>query len=112
MKIKNIFKNKSEMNTENTDQEPIDSEIENEVNELEAAEELTVEAKLEEDLAREKDKFLRLFAEFENFKKRTAKERIDLFRTANQEVLQAMLPVMDDFDRAMIQISKSEDEVL
>ncbi len=100
------------MNTENTDQEPIDSEIENEVNELEAAEELTVEAKLEEDLAREKDKFLRLFAEFENFKKRTAKERIDLFRTANQEVLQAMLPVMDDFDRAMIQISKSEDEVL
>ena len=100
------------MNTENTDQEPIDSEIENEVNELEAAEELTVEAKLEEDLAREKDKFLRLFAEFENFKKRTAKERIDLFRTANQEVLQAMLPVMDDFDRAMIQISKSKDDVL
>ena len=100
------------MNTENTDQEPIESEIENEVNELEASEELTVEAKLEEDLAREKDKFLRLFAEFENFKKRTAKERIDLFRTANQEVLQAMLPVMDDFDRAMIQISKSEDEVL
>jgi len=100
------------MNTENTDQEPIESEIENEVNELEASEELTVEAKLEEDLAREKDKFLRLFAEFENFKKRTAKERIDLFRTANQEVLQAMLPVMDDFDRAMIQISKSKDDVL
>jgi molecular chaperone GrpE len=44
---------------------------------------------LAEDLAKEKDKFLRLFAEFENFKKRTAKERIDLFKTANQEVLQA-----------------------
>ena len=53
-----------------------------------------------------------MFAEFENFKKRTTKERIDLFRTANEEVLQAMLPVMDDFDRAMVQISKSEDEVL
>ena len=100
------------MNTENTDKEPIESEIENVVNEIETAEELNVEAKLEEDLAKEKDKFLRLFAEFENFKKRTTKERIDLFRTANQEVLQAMLPVMDDFDRAMVQISKSEDEVL
>ncbi len=112
MKIKNIFKNKSEMNTENTDKEPIESEIENVINEIETAEELTVEGKLEEDLAKEKDRFLRLFAEFENFKKRTTKERMDLFRTANQEVLQAMLPVMDDFDRAMIQISKSEDDVL
>jgi molecular chaperone GrpE len=112
MKIKNIFKNKTEMNTENTDKEHIENEVNNVVNELETAEELSVEAKLEEDLANEKDKFLRLFAEFENFKKRTTKERIDLFRTANQEVLQAMLPVMDDFDRAMIQISKSEDQVL
>lgn len=112
MKIKNIFKNKTEMNTENTDKEQIENEVNNVVNELETAEELSVEAKLEEDLANEKDKFLRLFAEFENFKKRTTKERIDLFRTANQEVLQAMLPVMDDFDRAMIQISKSEDQVL
>jgi len=77
-----------------------------------SAEELTAEEKLSEDLANEKDKFLRLFAEFENYKKRTSKERIDLFKTANQEVLQALLPVLDDFDRAMVQISKSEDEVL
>lgn len=100
------------MNTENTEKEHIESEIENVVNEIETAEELSVEAKLEENLAIEKDKFLRLFAEFENFKKRTAKERIDLYRTANEEVLQAILPVMDDFDRAMVQISKSEDEEL
>jgi molecular chaperone GrpE len=112
MKIKNIFKDKTEMNTENTEKEHIESDVESVVNEIETAEELSVEAKLEENLAIEKDKFLRLFAEFENFKKRTAKERIDLFRTANEEVLQAMLPVMDDFDRAMVQISKSEDEVL
>jgi len=107
------------MNTENTgNQNP---ELENELNpetpttdtpEVEAAEELTVEQQLEEQLAQEKDKFLRLFAEFENYKKRTTKERIDLFKTANQEVLQAMLPVLDDFDRAMQQISKSEDEAL
>ncbi|MCA6423201.1 MAG: nucleotide exchange factor GrpE [Flavobacterium sp.] len=112
MKIKNIFKDKTKMNTENTEKEHIESEIENVVNEIETAEELSVEAKLEENLAIEKDKFLRLFAEFENFKKRTAKERIDLYRTANEEVLQAILPVMDDFDRAMVQISKSEDEEL
>jgi molecular chaperone GrpE len=112
MKIKNIFKNKTEMNTENTDKDPIENETENVINEVETAEELSVEAQLQEEIAKEKDKFLRLFAEFENFKKRTAKERIDLFKTANQEVLQAMLPVLDDFDRAMTQIAKSDDEVL
>ncbi|MFN3756995.1 MAG: nucleotide exchange factor GrpE [Flavobacterium sp.] len=73
---------------------------------------MSPEQVLEEELAKEKDKFLRLFAEFENYKKRTTKERIELFKTANQEVLLAMLPVMDDFDRAMNQISKSEDEIL
>ena len=106
------------MNQENTDN--IEKEInENEVsieqtqeNSIPPAEELTNEERLEEELAKEKDKFLRLFAEFENFKRRTAKERMDLFKTANQEVLQAMLPVMDDFDRAMVQIAKTEDELL
>ena len=73
---------------------------------------LTVEEKLSVELAAEKDKFLRLFAEFENFKRRTAKERLELFKTANQEVLQAMLPVLDDFDRALAEIRKSEDETL
>lgn len=100
------------MNTDNTDKEPIENETENTVNGIETAEELSVEEQLQEELAKEKDKFLRLFAEFENFKKRTAKERIDLFKTANQEVLQAMLPVLDDFDRAMVQIAKTDDEVL
>lgn len=102
------------MNQENTDhieKEIIDNEVSAEQKQ-ESAEipdvEMTNEEKLEEELAKEKDKFLRLFAEFENYKKRTSKERIDLFKTANQEVLQAMLPVLDDFDRALIQISKSD----
>ena len=96
------------MNTENSEKE---CEVnDNTVNEVESTSLLTVEEQLQEDLAKEKDKFLRLFAEFENFKKRTAKERMDLFKTANQEVLQVMLPILDDFDRAMIQISKTEDE--
>jgi len=73
---------------------------------------LSVEDQLREDLGKEKDKFLRLFAEFENFKKRNAKERVELFKTANQEVLLALLPVLDDFDRAVAEIGKSGDENL
>ena len=56
----------------------------------------------------EKDKHLRLFAEFENFKKRTAKERIELFKTANKEVLTSMIPVLDDFNRAQKQFETDE----
>lgn len=67
---------------------------------------------LQDELAKEKDKFLRLFAEFENYKKRTSKERLELFKTAGQDVLQTMLPVLDDFDRAMVEINKSEDKNL
>lgn len=112
MKIKDIFKNKSTMNTENAEKEPLENETENVLNEIESTEELSIEQQLQEDLSKEKDKFLRLFAEFENFKKRTAKERIDLYKTANQDVLQSMLPVLDDFDRALVEIAKSEDELL
>ena len=101
----------SQESTENIEKENINTENVSENQEITATE-LTVEEQLQEELAKEKDKFLRLFAEFENYKKRTAKERIDLFRTANQEVLQAMLPVLDDFDRAWAQISKTQEEAL
>ena len=61
---------------------------------------------LKDEIALEKEKYLRLFAEFENFKKRTAKERLDLFKTANQEVITSLIPVLDDFKRAVLQIEK------
>ena len=57
-------------------------------------------SRAETELADLKDKYLRLAAEFENYKRRTSKERIDLFKTANQELMMALLPVLDDFDRA------------
>ncbi|NIJ46182.1 molecular chaperone GrpE [Wenyingzhuangia heitensis] len=60
----------------------------------------------------EKDKYLRLFAEFENYKKRTSKERIELFKTAGKDIIVSLLPVVDDFDRGMVEISKSENEEL
>ena len=119
--FKNIFNNKKDkqqMNTENTENEVVTEteNIENAAAETNPIEEpivnLSVEEQLQLDLATEKDKFLRLFAEFENYKRRTSKERLDLFKSANQEVIQALLPVMDDFDRAMTEIKKSEDDVL
>lgn len=57
-------------------------------------------ARLKDELAEAKDKYLRLYAEFENFRRRTAKERIDLIQSANEQLLKALLPVADDFDRA------------
>ena len=103
------------MTTENTENEKEldDATIENNANgEQLIVEDLSIEEQLKQDLDKEKDKFLRLFAEFENYKRRTAKERLDLFKTANQEVLQSLLPVLDDFDRALAEITKSGDESL
>ena len=69
--------------------------------------------KLEDQLKEEKDKFLRLFAEFENYKRRTAKERIELFSTASEEVMISLLPILDDFERASVEIEKDlENETL
>jgi molecular chaperone GrpE len=53
------------------------------------------------------DKYLRLYAEFENYKRRTSAERMDLFKTANQEVLISLLPVLDDFERALKAMQKA-----
>ncbi len=91
----------------------LDQIDENEESTIENSEkQFSEEEKLKNDLEKEKDKFLRLFAEFENYKRRTSKERLELFKTANQEVLTAMLPIMDDFDRAMVELDKSGDEGL
>ncbi|WP_082685231.1 nucleotide exchange factor GrpE [Hymenobacter sedentarius] len=58
------------------------------------------ETRTDAELADLKDKYLRLAAEFENYKRRTTKERIELFKTASQELMTALLPVLDDFERA------------
>jgi molecular chaperone GrpE len=56
--------------------------------------------KLQDELAEAKDKYLRLYAEFDNFRRRTAKEKIELIQSAGEGLLKALLPVADDFDRA------------
>ena len=75
----------------------------------EAVENQVDEVNLEDQVKEEKDKFLRLFAEFENYKRRTAKERIELFSTASEEVMVSLLPILDDFDRASAEIEKDND---
>ncbi|SFR67361.1 nucleotide exchange factor GrpE [Maribacter stanieri] len=88
------------------DSEDQEQKLENENEE----EEMSVEETLNDELAKEKDKFLRLFAEFENYKRRTSKERMELFKTAGQEVIVSLLPVLDDFDRAIKELAKSDDK--
>jgi molecular chaperone GrpE len=65
--------------------------------------------KLQAELNEQKDKYIRLFAEFDNFKRRNAKERIELIQTAGKEVITSLLDVLDDCDRAEKQIQTSED---
>ncbi len=74
--------------------------------------EISKEEQLQEQLNQEKDKFLRLFAEFENYKKRTSRERIELFRTANEELMTVLLPILDDFDRGLAEIKKTKEKEL
>ena len=64
---------------------------------------------LETQIADLKDKHLRLFSEFDNFRKRTTKERIELFKTANADLILDLIPVLDDFDRAQQSMAESSD---
>ena len=61
-------------------------------------------------LAAEKDRYIRLFAEFENYKKRTTKEKMEFFQYANQDMMISMLDVLDDFERALKEIAKNGNE--
>ena len=69
-------------------------------------------ADLESTIKDEQDKFLRLFAEFENYKRRTSKERLELYKTASQELMTSLLSIVDDLERASLEFSKSTDKQL
>lgn len=92
--------------------EDVEQNVDDIIEDTPLTEELSVEEGLKEELGKEKDKFLRLFAEFENYKKRTTKERLELYKTAGQEVMVSLLPVLDDFDRALIEIAKTDEDDL
>ena len=96
---------------ENTKEEELES-IEIKAQDSENQEVESVELSSEELIEQEKDKYLRLFAEFENYKRRTSKERIELFKTASQELMTSLLPILDDFDRGLQEIKKVKDKEL
>jgi molecular chaperone GrpE len=89
----NINADADTLDTTNSSNESIDNTLE----------------KFQAELNDQKDKYLRLFAEFDNFKRRTAKERIELMQTASKDVVVSMLEVLDDCDRAEKQLETSED---
>ena len=94
------------------DTEAAKEEVQEQDIKQEETQEISKEDQLEKELGQEKDKFLRLFAEFENYKRRTAKERIELFKTANEELMTVLLPILDDFDRGLNEIKKAKDKEL
>jgi len=100
---KNELEDKKELQEDQVIDEQENQEAEETVDELEA---------LQEALEKEKDRNLRLFAEFENFRKRTARERIEMFKTAGEDIMLSLLPVLDDFERALKELEKSDDDSL
>jgi molecular chaperone GrpE len=109
----------AEQETENMTNQPLENEeltnnsensdSTNENNMTEEVVELSVEEQLKAQLDESKDQYLRLMAEFENFKKRTRTERIELIKTANADAIKSMITVLDDFDRAQKAIEQSTD---
>jgi molecular chaperone GrpE len=109
---KNETMNKEELTQDVQEEVKITTEGETEVNDTEATEQETVEElseieKLEVEVNKLKaekvelnDKYLRLFAEFQNYRRRTAKEKMDIIQTAGRDVIKSLLPVLDDFNRA------------
>ena len=98
---------------ENLSEEQVQEASEQEESVDEAAEDEKEEEKkeptAEEKLAELQDRYLRLSAEYDNFRKRTLKEKIDLQQSANVSLLDALLPVADDFDRAMQSVEETKD---
>lgn len=114
MKTENIEEQESQ-NTEemaaeeNTEQQQVqDKSEDSEEEKLEETDELT---KLQDELAESKDKYLRLYSEFDNFRRRTAKEKLDLVQTATEDLMIALIPVLDDFERAEKSFDEKETDI-
>lgn len=97
------------LNTDTIVENPSEGENTSEQVPVSATEPVNETEKLMNELEANKDKYLRLVAEFENYKRRNAKERMELIQTAGKDVITSLLPVLDDCDRAEKQLNNSED---
>jgi len=99
------------MENQDINEENINNQEENITQTEETVEENVTEMPTAEELlAAEKDRYIRLYAEFENYKKRTSKEKMEFFTYANQEMMVSMLGILDDFERALKEIAKNGNE--
>lgn len=78
-------------------------------NDLETIDEISESEKLQAEINEAKDKYVRLYAEFDNFKRRTTKERIDLLQSAGKDIIAELIPVIDDFERALKSMETATD---
>lgn len=96
------------MENQDINEESINNQEETNIqDEATSGDNVTAAPSAEELLAEEKDRYIRLYAEFENYKKRTAKEKMEFFQYANQDMMISMLGVLDDFERALKEIAKN-----
>ncbi len=106
-------KNQHRKNKKNTDQTQ-NTEINKQQEKVEQVEkndnQVSREEELVQNLQEEKDKYVRLYAEFENYRKRTAKEKLALFDTAAENIIKSLLPVLDDFERAVNEMKKNKED--
>jgi molecular chaperone GrpE len=104
-------KSKENMTTENTNESPVNSndQEQKDLPEVPVDESAKRIAELEEQVSALNDKHLRLYSEFDNFRKRTAKERVEILNMAGAEIIKALLPVVDDLDRAIKNNEQSKD---
>ncbi|WP_413668736.1 nucleotide exchange factor GrpE [Mucilaginibacter sp. Mucisp86] len=118
MKFNDMLKKKKKENTDNTENinevdneqlqnEGLEQAQETEATATETAAAPTAEEKLKDELAQANDKYLRLYAEFDNFRRRTIKEREEARKTEGKDVIVALLPVLDDFERAQRAMDKA-----
>ncbi len=96
-KVEILEQNEASTATLETNEQEKVAEIEEKKQQLSPEEEI---GELKQQIAELKDKYLRVYAEFENFKKRSIREKLDMMRTAAQDTMSVLLPILDDFDRA------------
>ncbi len=111
-----VLKNNEAENTQENTETAENNNTENKTNEKEAEKELTAEEKLNNELEETKqsledykDKYLRLSAEFDNYRKRTLKEKAELIKNGGEKAIEAVLPILDDLERALQNMQKADD---
>jgi molecular chaperone GrpE len=98
-------------NEKDTPQEETNQETTNEANQNDISEETNELDQLKKELSEQNDKFLRLYSEFDNFRKRTAREKLDIVKTAGEDIIKQLLPIIDDFERAIQNNESVEDPI-